>query len=448
MYRLYLGMSKLIRQRRNIELALIIIVILIGNACLVLVELGVSESLHANVFIFAGIFYCAAIIMHTVIRFYAANAEPFIFPIALLLNSLGIAEIYRIDIENKTSYGTKQIIWSILSLLVASVVIVTIRNYRVLQRYTYLLGLVSCALLLLPILPGIGESVSGARIWIKLGGLSFQPGELVKITLAIFFASYLYSHRETLIAKQSAKIFLSKMRNFAPIFSVWILCVLIIAVQRDLGTGVLYFALFIILTYLALSRMRLLIIGGVMLLAGTFFAARIMTYVGYRIDVWLNAFDQSVFERAFGGSYQLVQGIFGMAFGGLLGTGLGRGYPSITPLPQSDYILASLGEELGLAGFSLIMIMYMTIFFQAIKVALEANDEFAKLLTAGLGCIIAVQVFIVAGGITRVIPLTGLTAPFLASGGSSLFVNWIIVSLIIRISDNLRNSPALNEWKT
>ncbi len=308
-------------------------------------------------------------------------------------------------------------------------------------RYTYIFGFAGIALLLLPIVPGLGTDAN-ADVWVSLGIFSFQPGELAKISLAIFFAGYLVRTRESLSSVGTRFLGMTwpRARELGPLLVLWLISLGIIVLQRDLGTGLLLFGMFVAMLYVATGKTSWVVIGLVLAAAGAFFASRVLSYVGGRFDNWLDPFNPERID-AYGGSFQLVQGIYGLAHGGLIGTGLGQGRPYITPLSQSDYILPSLGEELGLAGVFAILLLYMVFVARGIRIGVAGQDDFGKLLATGLAFTIALQVFIMVGGVTRVIPVTGLTTPFLAAGGSSLVANWIIVALLLRISDAVRSRP-------
>lgn len=433
---------------RNLELVLVVFASLLNTAALVLVELGALGTAEGDLYLLIVGISVLALGMHIALRFVAPNADPFILPIAMLLNGLGLAGIYRIDLaEGNTGWeaaGVRQIAWTAIALAVALVVILVVRNHRVLQRYRYVAMLTGILLLLLPLAPGIGQEVNGAQLWIRLGPLSFQPGELAKIALAVFFAGYLVQAKDTLsvVGRKVLGMRFPRARDLGPILVIWLAAMGVLIFQRDLGTALLYFGLFLVMLYVATGRFSWVMIGLLLFLGGAFAASRIFPHVSSRIDSWLNAFDPAVYD-AFGGSYQLVQGIFGLAHGELIGTGLGQGRPSIVPLAQSDFIVATLGEELGLAGLFAILALYLLFISRGMRIGFAGQDDFGRLLAVGLSFVIALQVFIVVGGVTRVIPLTGLTTPFLAAGGSSLVANWIIAALLLRLSDTVRNQPRL-----
>jgi cell division protein FtsW (lipid II flippase) len=314
----------------------------------------------------------------------------------------------------------------------------------VLLRYTYIFGLAALVLLLLPMLPGIGQEIFGARVWIHIGPFSFQPGEIAKLCLAVFFAGYLVQRRDSLsmVGKKFIGMRLPRARDLGPILIVWLMAMAVIVFQRDLGTGLLIFGLFLVMIYVATARISWVILGVLLIVGGAVVASQILPYVNDRFQNWLAPFSDKIYNEQ-GGSFQLVQGLFGLSQGGLIGTGLGQGQPWITPVANSDYIIASLGEELGLAGLFAIFALYLLFVARGLRIGFAGQDDFGKLLAVGLSFTVALQCFIVIGGVTRVIPLTGLTTPFLAAGGSSLVANWIIVALLLRLSDTVRNQPRL-----
>ncbi len=433
--------------QRNRELALLLFAIALAGAAITLVQLGALGTIDPQILALGGGLAVIVLALHVVLRVVAANADPFVVPIATLLTGLGIAMIYRIDIaknvEGWEAYSVRQLAWAAISVAGAVAVVIALRNYRVLFRYTYLFGLGGILLLLLPFVPGLRVPDANADVWVSVGGLfSFQPGELAKLCLAIFFAGYLVRTRESLtsVGTRALGITWPRPRELGPVLVIWLLSLAIIFIQRDLGAGLLLFGMFIAMLYVATGKTSWVLIGLVLVAAGALAAMRVLPYVHGRFVSWLDAFNPEVME-ATGGSYQLVQGLFGLAHGGLIGTGLGQGRPHLTPLSQSDFIIPSLGEELGLFGLFAILCLYMLFISRGMRVGMAGQDDFGKLLATGLSFTIALQVFIMVGGVTRVIPLTGLTTPFLAAGGSSLVANWLIVALLLRISDGVRRQP-------
>lgn len=432
------------RLLRGLELALLLFALAIGAAAVVIVDLTVLGEVTTTLLATGVLFVVAALALHVTVRRVAPDADPLIMPIAALLNAIGVAEIYRIDLQlGHTGWevvSMRQLVWSAVALLAAIIVLLVIRNHLVLFRYTYLAGLGAVILLLLPMLPVIGQEINNARVWVGFGPVSFQPGEIAKILLAVFFAGYLVRGRDALsmVGKKIAGIRFPRARDLGPLLVFWLAAMSVLVFQRDLGTSLLYFGLFLSMLYLATGRVGWIVLGVGLFLVGGVLASQLLDYVGRRFANWLDPFSDPL-----GASFQLVQGLFGLANGGMTGTGFGQGYPADTPHAESDYIIASLGEELGLIGLFVILAAYLILVGRALRIGFAGQDDFGKLLAGGLGFAIALQVFIVVGGVTRVIPLTGLTAPFLAAGGSSLVSNWVIVAVLLRLSNSVRNRPKL-----
>ena len=433
---------------RNIELALLLLACVINGAAMTLVQLGAQGEVDSSVLMLGGGLAVLVLGMHVALRFVAPQADPFILPIVTVLNGLGIAMIYRVDIaEQSTGWGAagiRQIVWTGLAIALALAVILVIRNHRVLQRYRFISMFAGIVLLLLPLLPIIGHQEFGAKIWIRIGAFSFQPGELAKIALAVFFAGYLVESRDSLsmVGRKVLGIRFPRARDLGPILVIWAAAMAVLIFQRDLGTSLLYFGLFLVMIYVATGRASWILLGLGLFVGGALVASQTLGYVQGRFNGWLDPFNPEVYEST-GGSYQLVQGLFGLANGGLVGTGLGQGRPDLVPLAQSDYIIATLGEELGLAGLFAVLALYLLFVSRGFRIGFAGQDDFGRLLGVGLSFVVALQVFIVIGGVTRVIPLTGLTTPFLAAGGSSLVANWIIAALLLRLSDTIRSQSRL-----
>ena len=441
---------------RNLELLLLVFAIIINAASILLVQLGALGEVRKEVFTYSAALAVLALAMHVTLRIAASQADPFILPIATVLNGIGIAMIYRLDLagdrEGWAASGIRQMAWTAIAMLAAFIVLVVIRNHRVLQRYRYIAMFVGIALLLLPLVPGLGREINGSQVWIGIGPqradgsvpLSFQPGELAKIALAVFFAGYLVTARDSLslVGKKFLGMRLPRVRDLGPILIIWVAAMGVLVLQRDLGTSLLYFGLFLVMIYVATGRISWVILGMTLFIGGAVAASQLLGYVNSRFNGWLDAFDNAIYEQI-GGSYQLVQGLFGIADGGLVGTGLGQGSPDMVPFAESDFIIASLGEELGLAGLFALLSLFLLFVSRGFRIGFAGQDDFGRLLGTGLAFVIALQVFIVIGGITRVIPLTGLTTPFMAAGGSSLVANWIIAALLLRLSDTVRNQPRL-----
>ncbi|GAA4489943.1 FtsW/RodA/SpoVE family cell cycle protein [Microbacterium panaciterrae] len=435
------------QSQRNREFWLLLFAVIISGSALTLVQLGALHTVDPVILAIGGGLAVLVFALHIVLRFVASDADPFVLPIATLLTGVGIAEIYRLDIAEHftgwAAFSTKQLVWTAISVAGVITLVILLRNYRVLYRYTYLSGLAGIVLLLLPFVPGLRIANANADVWVSIGGVfAFQPGELAKIFLAIFFAGYLVRTRESLssVGKRFLGITWPRMRELGPVIVVWLISLGIIVAEHDLGTGVLIFGMFIVMLYVATGKTSWVLIGVVGVAAGVAIVSQFLTYVQGRFDAWINAFDPHLINAP-GGSYQLVQGIFGLAHGGLLGTGLGQGRPQVTPLAESDFIITSLGEEIGLIGLFALLCLYLVFVSRGLRIGVAGQDDFGKLLAVGVSFTLGLQVFIMVGGVTRVIPLTGLTTPFLAAGGSSLVANWLIVGLLLRISDGVRRQP-------
>lgn len=434
------------------RIGLMIIAVAIGVGALVLVSINKTGATPANFSLMAAIFVGVAIGAEVVVRFTAPYADPVILPIAIALTGLGLAMIYRLDLSyaalDYATNGARQAVFAVIGVLLASLVLVFIRNNRTLERYTYTFMVISLILLILPMIPGIGVENFGSTVWASIGGFTFQPAEFVKITLAIFFAGYLVANRDKLSigGPKVLGMRLPRLRDLGPILLVWLLAIAVLVLQKDLGTSLLFFGLFVAMLYVATDRVSWIVIGGLLFVPAAFLTIKAFPHVQARFTVWRHALDPEVYEAA-GGSYQVVQGLFGMANGGLLGAGWGRGYPQLVPLAHSDFILSSLAEELGLVGMMAILLLYLLLVERGLRAALGCRDGFGKLLAVGLSFSFALQVFVVLGGITLLIPLTGLTAPFLAQGGSSLLASWVMVGLLLRISDSSRRpGPRPQPW--
>lgn len=429
------------KRLRNLELGLLLFAVGISAVALALVQFGAQGSLDLRVLSYTAGLAILVFAVHLAVRWLAPDGDPFVLPIATVINGLGIAMIHRLDIADGitgwSATGIRQIAWTAVAMVGFVLVLLVIRNYRVLLRFRYLAMLAGVVLLVMPLMPVIGRTVNGATLWIQLGSVTFQPGEVAKIALAIFFAGYLLTAKESLqvVGKKFLGVRWPRLRDLGPILIVWLLAMLVLVFQRDLGTSLLYFGLFLGMMFIATERFIWIVVGGGLFLAGAVIAGTQLGYVQGRIAGWLNSFEPAVYEQT-GGSYQLVQGLFGFAEGGFIGQGLGQGRPDLVPLANSDYIVASLAEEIGLIGVFGLLALYLLLVSRGFRVGYVGTEDFGRLLASGLAFVMALQVFVVIGGLTRLIPVTGLTTPFLAAGGSSLLANWMIVALIVRLSDD------------
>ncbi len=423
------------RPRRGAELFLLVLALVVGIGAYACVGLGVDGEVPANIVAYGGWLAALVIIAHVVVRLVAPYADPVLLPVVAALNGLGLAVIHRLDLALDTGRADQQLVWMTVGVALFVATLVFLRDHRILARFTYTSGLLAIALLILPMLPVIGNEVNGARIWISIGPIGFQPGEIAKVLLVITFAGYLVVHRDALALAGRRVLFIDfpRGRDLGPILVMWGISLSILILQKDLGSSLLFFGLFLIMLYVATERPGWLVVGGALFFGGAAVAFQIFAHVQQRVDIWIDPFaDRN------GDGYQLVQGLYGFAWGGLIGRGLGEGMPSRVPEAESDFIMAAIGEELGLTAVIAVLLLYGIIVERALRAALISRDGFGKLVATGLAGVLAIQVFVVIGGVTRLIPLTGLTTPFLSYGGSSLVANWVIVALLLRISDQAR----------
>ena len=428
------------RKRRGAELFLTFLAVFIGVAAYASVGLGTEGRIPADTYKLGGALIVVAIATHLIVRRVAPYADPVLLPLVIALNGLGLAMIYRLDIgrqqisADRAAFANSQLVWTAVGIAAFAGILVAVRDHRRLQTLTYTFGAAAIGLLILPLIPGVGQTINGARIWVVLLGFSFQPGEAAKVCLAIFFAGYLVVKRDALAlaGRRIIGIDLPRGRDLGPILACWLISVGILVFQRDLGSSLLFFGLFVVMLYVATERPGWIVVGGLLFGAGAYFGYAAFGHVRVRFDAWLDPFGDP--DR----NGQVINGLFGLAHGGLLGQGLGQGSPQLTPYSFSDFIAASMGEELGLTGLMAILVIYGLIVERGLRIALTCRDAFGKLLAAGLAFSFALQVFVVVGGVTRLIPLTGLTTPFMAQGGSSVVMNWAIIGLLLRISDQTR----------
>jgi len=436
------------RSWRNAELGLLVFAVGIALAAYSAAGLALTGRLPTGMASYGGGFGGLALAAHLVVRRWAPYADPVLLPAVTMLNGLGLAMIYRLDAAAASraeaagravpaGQAPAQLTWTAVGIVAFIAVILLVRDHRLLQRYTYTAMVVGLVLLVLPMAPGIGTTINGARLWIRVAGFSLQPAEIAKIVLMVFFAGYLVVHRDVLAlaGRRFLGVDLPRARDLGPILIAWTASLGVLVLQRDLGTSLLFFGAFVVVLFVATQRLSWLLIGLLLFAGGAVAATQLFGYVAARMEIWVHPFEH---VTQAGGSYQLVQGLYGMANGGMLGTGIGQGHPDLVPLVSSDFIVAAIGEELGLAGLMAVLLVYAIIVERGLRTALASRDAFGKLLAAGLAFSLALQVFVVVGGVTRLLPLTGLTTPFLSYGGSSLVANWAIVALLLRISDTAR----------
>ncbi|HSV67662.1 MAG TPA: FtsW/RodA/SpoVE family cell cycle protein [Mycobacteriales bacterium] len=440
-----------VRTGRGIELGLLLFAILAVTAADAIVDLNTRNHVGLDVLTYGAGFAVLWLAAHIVVRLLAPYADPLLLPCVALLNGLGLVLIRRLDVaafDRARQNGdplprgdaSVQIIWTALGLLLFVATLLVVRNHKSLARYAYTLAFAGLAFLALPaLLPGRFSTVNGAKIWIKLPGFSIQPGEFAKLALLVFFAAFLVAKRDvlSLASTRVLGIDLPRGRDLGPVIVAWAASVLVLVAERDLGTSLLFFGIFVVMLYIATERTGWLLIGVALFMAGAFVAYHLFGHVQVRVEYWLHPFD----HRA--DATQILQSVFGLATGGLLGTGLGNGHPELVPFAKTDFIFAAIGEELGMFGLVALLLVYLVIVERGFRTSLQVRDAFGKMLAAGLGFSLAWQLFVVVGGVTRLIPLTGLTAPFLSYGGSSLLANFALVGLLLRISDGARRpAPA------
>jgi peptidoglycan glycosyltransferase len=421
--------SPLARSRRTTELTLVVMAALITGAAYTITALGTDAKIPPGIVIFVAILLGLLLCAHIVVRLVARGADGTLLPLAALLHGIGFVMITRLDDELAGLQAT----WSLVAIGAFVATLLVVQRATDLARYSWLFFFGGAFLLLLPLAPGLGSNINGARIWVSLGPVNFQPGEFAKIALAIFFASYLADRRE-LIAASTWKVgplHLPEPRYIAPIIMAWGFAVVVMVFQRDLGSSLLFFTLFVVMMWVATERLTYLLIGTVLFGIAAYFSWTQFGHVQTRVSIWLDPWADPLDK-----GYQIIQSLYGLADGGLTGTGLGRGNPGQVPEAQNDFIFSSIGEEWGLIGASAVLMAFILIVGAGLRIALRTDRTFEKLLAVGLTTIVGIQGFIIIGGVIKVVPLTGITLPFVSYGGSSLVANYVLLALLIRLSDS------------
>jgi cell division protein FtsW (lipid II flippase) len=444
--------------RRNSELSMLLFAYGVVAFAFLSVGLSLKGQHFSTIAVDILAFVVVTLFGHLAMRRWAPYADPLLLPLATTINGLGIVFIYRLSQVGKygnpgnpntktglavpvaTSATMLQIVYLLIGIGCFIAVLKFITEPRVMQRYTYILGLTGMFLIALPaFLPSSisGVANTGAKIQISIGGFSLQPGEFGRLALAMFFAGYLVSKRDvlTLAGRRVLGIDLPRTRDLGPIVTIWAISLLLLVFESDVGMSAVFMGLFVAMLYIATSRTSWLLLGFIMFIVGALAASKLFSHVGERFDIWLHPFTAA---NVNGNSYQLIQGLYGLGNGGLLGKGLGAGQPYWTPLVQSDLVFTGIGEEIGLAGLMALLLMYGLIVQRGLRTALMVKDPYSKLLAGGLSFMFALQVFVIIGGVTRLIPLTGITTPFLSQGGSSLIANWALLAILARLSDTAR----------
>jgi cell division protein FtsW (lipid II flippase) len=414
-------------RRRTTELGLLILVTLITGGAYVLASLGRGADIPADVGPFLGVVLGLLLAAHVVVRRFAPGADGLLLPLAGLLNGVGYAVIARLDAD----LAANQAAWTVLGVVTFAATLIVLRDVRILERYRYTLALVGVGLLLLPLTP-LGVEINGARIWIRFGPFSVQPGEFAKVVLAAFLAGYLVEKRDvlTISTRRLGPVHVPDLKHFGPLLAAWGIALLVMVRQRDLGSSLLFFTLFLLMLYVATGRAAYVLSGLALFSVGAVGAWQLFAHVQRRVDIWIDPFAEPR-----GAGYQIVEAAFALAEGGLTGTGLGLGTPDRIPYAETDMIFAAIGEELGLFGATAVLAAFVLLVGAGMRVAIAAPSPFEKLLAAGLTGLLGFQTFIIVGGVIRVLPLTGITLPFVSYGGSSLVSNYLVLALLIRISD-------------
>jgi cell division protein FtsW (lipid II flippase) len=423
---------------RATEARLLVFVVLITAGAAALLALTESSDLPVQALIYPGALAIAAVFAHAAVRAAAPQADPLLLPLAVLLNGLGLVFVSRIDMARETDLAATQTVWTLVSIAALCGVVLFVRRTDVLSSYQYTFGLATIVLLLLPMVPGLTAGlINGARLWVRVGGMTFQPGEVAKITLVLFLAGYLERKRALLsVATQRfGPILLPAARHLAPLLLATGIALVVMAGLRDLGSALLFFGAFIALLYIATGRMAYPVIGALTFAVGSFVVYHLFGHVRVRIRIWIDPW-----ERVADEGYQIAQSLFAFGTGGLTGTGLGFGRPQDIPFSETDAIFAVVGEELGLLGATAMLLAFVLLVARGFKIGLTARDEFGTLLATGLTIIVGLQTFVIIGGLTRLVPLTGITLPFVSYGGSSLLANYAIIAMLLRVSHESRAS--------
>jgi cell division protein FtsW (lipid II flippase) len=420
--------ARLVRRRRSTELTLIVMAAAITGVAYTLASLGTNAVIPARIVPFLALLFVLIVVAHVAVRLLARGADATLLPLAVLLHGIGYVMISRLD----DKFAAQQSLWSLVAIGAFVTTLLVVQRASDLARYKWTLFVIGAVLLLMPMVPGLGRNINGARIWVGVGGLGFQPGEFAKLALAIFLAGYLSERRE-LIAASTWKIGplrLPELQHIAPILIAWGFAVIVMVGERDLGSSLMFFALFVVMMWVATERASYLVIGFIMFGAAAVAAWKMFGHVQTRVSIWLDPWSDE-----YGKGWQIVQSLYGIGDGGVTGRGLGRGNPDKIPYAESDFIFAAIGEELGLIGAATVLMAFMLVIGAGLRIALRTDRTFEKLLATGLTTIVGVQAFIIIGGVIKVVPLTGITLPFVSYGGSSLLANYVLLALLIRLSD-------------
>ncbi|HEY2998415.1 MAG TPA: FtsW/RodA/SpoVE family cell cycle protein [Acidimicrobiales bacterium] len=418
--------------RRTTELGLLVLGTMFVVGAYLLASLPDDSKIPTSVGPFLGVIVGLPLAAHLAVRRLAPQADGMLLPLASLLNGLGYVFIVRIDEARPHPRGLAglQSLWMILGVTAFVVTLMVVRDARKLERYRYTAGFVGLVLLLLPLLPVVGRTINGSKIWVSFGPVNFQPGEFAKLALAVFFAGYLIEKRELLAINRAVGPFaLPDPKHLGPVLIAWAVALVVMVSEKDLGSSLLFFTLFLVLIWVATERASYLVVGGLLFFVGGYLAFDAFGHVRERFDTWLDPWDKAK-------GFQVVQAAFAFADGGVAGRGLNLGVPTKIPVVESDMIFAAIGEELGLLGAAAVLIGFVLMIGAGLRIAQQAASGFERLLATGLTTLLGFQAFIIMAGVVRLLPLTGVTLPFISYGGSSLLANYVLLALLLRISDD------------
>jgi len=423
------GTTMLFRRRRRAEMALGVLVVLMTIGGYLLVALADGPEIPPDLWVLLGWVFGLYVVAHFAIRRFAPGADATLLPLAAALNGVGFVTISRLDKE----LGRVQSVWVAVAVAAFVGTLVVVRDIRILARYRYTFALLGVGFLLLPLVPGVGRTINGARLWVSIGPLNFQPGEIAKVMLVIFIAAYLADKREVLTAGtiRFGRMYLPALRDLGPLVLAWGVSILVMVNEKDLGSSLLFLGVFAAMLYVATGRGMYVVVALGLFAVGAWVAYQAFDHVQVRVETWINPWDDP--DNT---GFQIIQSWFAFGTGGFAGTGLGLGNPDKIPNAATDFVFSAIGEELGLVGTLGVLLMFILLIGTAFRVAVDAERPFAKLFAAGLATTIALQSFLILGGVTRLIPLTGITLPFVSYGGSSLVANFVILAFLLRISDD------------